>query len=215
MFLPEIAQQFHFAIGKVVLRASDHDRLQFGWNGADIEKVQFLKPNIFVLDKRLQDRDGTGGRGLRWHCHRSRIRQWRFFVAEDVTERVLLALDQIHHRAGDDLLALERGHARPFAQHLIARIDLGHFRGFHRLVATLVIEHEQTLVAHHFVFLEHFLGPRKVAFGIDVLDVDLSLGCVLILSQQALHVRCDRRVREENGDSHLAFDRIEKALGLI
>ena len=50
-FLPKGAQQLHFAIGKIVLRAGDHDGFELGWDNADFEKVQFLKLDVLILDE--------------------------------------------------------------------------------------------------------------------------------------------------------------------
>jgi len=51
---------------------------------------------------------------------------------------------------------------------------------------------------------------------IDVLDVDLSFGRILILGEQTLYVSRDRRIgREEDGDAHLALDGLKKALRLV
>ena len=116
-------------------------------------------------------------------------------MAGDIADRVFFAFDQIDHRAGDRLLAFERGHPRPFAHGHSALIDLRHFRCLHRFIAALVIDHEQTFVADHFVFVEQFLGAGEVPLRIDVLDVDLALGCVLIFGQQTRNVGTDRRAR--------------------
>src|SRR5213592_1277549 len=56
----------------------------------------------------------------------------------------------------------------------------------------LVVNDQKTFVADDFVLVEQLFGARKIAFGIDVLDVDLSFRGVLILGQQILHVRRDR-----------------------
>ena len=57
LFIPEIAQQFHFAIGKIILRPDNHYRFHFGRNRIQVEKVQLLKLDVFVFDKRFQHRD--------------------------------------------------------------------------------------------------------------------------------------------------------------
>ena len=137
-------------------------------------------------------------------------------MPEHVTERVLLAFDQIHHRGGNGLFAFERRHAWTLAQRHSALIDIGHFGGLHRFIAPTVIDHEQTFVADHLVFIEHLFGARKIALRIDVLNVDLTFGRVLILRQQALHVPGDRCVRrKENSDAHFAFDCFEEAFRFV
>ena len=60
LLLPKIAEQFHLAIGEIVLRTVDHDGLELGRNRADIEKIQFLELDVFVLDKCLQHLDRAG-----------------------------------------------------------------------------------------------------------------------------------------------------------
>ena len=137
-------------------------------------------------------------------------------MTSDVTERVLFAFHQIHHRAGDGLFAFERGHAWTFSKLHATRVNVGHFRRFDRLVAAAVVEHEQAFVGHDLVFVEELLCARKVSLRINRLDVDLALGRVLILGQQALHIARDRRRRgKENRDPHLAGHALEKALRLI
>ena len=95
-------------------------------------------------------------------------------------------------------------------------IDFGHFGSLHRLVASFVINHQQTLVADDLVFIEHLFGAGKIALGIDVLNVDLSFPRVLIFRQQILHVRADGCVRgKENSNVHLAFDGAEETFRLV
>jgi len=49
-----------------------------------------------------------------------------------------------------------------------------------------------------------------------MLDIDLSLTGILIFRKQILNVRSNRSIRrKENGDAHLAPERIEKTLRFI
>jgi hypothetical protein len=49
-----------------------------------------------------------------------------------------------------------------------------------------------------------------------LLDVDLSFPGVLILGQQILNVRSDRRAgRKENRDAHVALERVKETLRLV
>src|SRR6266542_2357596 len=83
-------------------------------------------------------------------------------------------------------------------------------------VATVVIEHQKTLVRDDFVFIEQLLGAGKIPLGIDMLDINLSFTGILIFRQQILNVRGNRRVgRKENGDAHLALERVEETLRFI
>ena len=146
MFFPEIAQQFHFTIRKVVLRAGHDDRLHVGRDLAQLVKVKFLELNVFVFDKRFQNRD------------RALFPQRRLFVAEHVAERIFLPFNQVHHGASQGLFALECRHARAFPEGHATLVYLGHLGGLNRLISALVIDHDQTLVGDHLVLIEELLG---------------------------------------------------------
>ncbi len=137
-------------------------------------------------------------------------------MSDDVADHVFLPFHDVHHRARDGLLALEGGHARPFAEHLVSLIDVRHFRGLHDLVATFVVDDDDVFLGHDFVFIEDLFGASQAARGIDILDVDFSLGRVLVFLQEILHVLADGVAGiEENGQADFAFDRLEEALRFI
>ena len=111
------------------MRSDDQDRLQFRGNCADVEEIQILELNIFVLNERFQHRDGAV------------FGKWRLLVTEHVAESVFLALYQIHHRTRNRLFAFEGGDARTFPDGHSALIDLRHLGRFHGFVATFVINY--------------------------------------------------------------------------
>ena len=134
----------------------------------------------------------------------------------DVTKNLFFPFYQVHHRAGDGLLAFECSHTWAFPEGHSALINIGHLRRLNRFVAAIVIEHQQTLVGDNFVFIEELFGAGKIPVGVDVFDVDLSLAGILIFRQQILNVRGNWRARrKENRDAHLAFERIEETLRFI
>src|ERR1700731_508768 len=204
LFVPKIPQQLHLAIGEIVLRPIDHDRFHLGRNGGHLEQIQFLKFYVLAFDHHLEDRD------------QSAFRERRFLVAEDVTENVFLALDEIHQRARDRLLAFESPDLWLLAEHRIALVDLRHLGGLDRFVAAVVLENDETFVADDFVFVDDFLGPGKIPVRIDNLDVHFPLRGILIFGEKGGDVRTDRVVRrEENRRPHFAFDRLEETFRLI
>src|SRR5204862_7705633 len=106
--------------------------------------------------------------GRRWFEYPSLL--WPEHVAHDV----FLSFHQIDHRAGDCLLALERGNLWRLAEHRIALVHFCHLRRFYRFVTAVVIEDDLALVADYFVSIHQRLGARITPVGIDVLDIDLS-----------------------------------------
>ena len=186
------------------MRSDDQDRLQFRWNCADVEEIQLLELDIFALNERLQHGDIAVSRE-RW-----------LFVAEHIAESIFLALDYIHHRARNCLLAFESADTRAFSESHSALVDLRHLGRLHGFVASFVINHQETFVTYHLVFVEHLFRAGKIAFRIDAFDVDLSFARILVFRQQILHVSGNWRARgKENNDPHLAFDGAEETLCLI
>ena len=188
-------QQLHLALGKIVLRPDDRDRLNVRWNFRDLEQIQFLELDVLVFNHRFHQRKRTArarfGRHRRRQTRR-RVRDRRLLVAEHIADDVLLSFHEIDHRARDRLLALERRDLRRLAEHRIALVDLRHLGCFHRLVAVVVIENDLAL------------------------DIDHSFRGILILGQERLHVLADGIVRgEENRHPHFAFDRFQEALRLV
>ena len=184
MFVPETAQHLHFPFGKIVLRPHNHHCIYIGWDCRLIEKVQLLKLDVFILNKRLQQRDRARG-----------CRKRRFLVTRDVSQGLLFPFQKVDHRAGDRLFAFECGDAGTFAHCHPTLVNIGHLRGLHCFVASVVVEHQKAFVRDDLVFIEQLLGPGKIPLRIDLLDVDLSFPGVLIFGQQILKVRGDRRAR--------------------
>jgi len=142
-------------------------------------------------------------------------KRW-FLVTGDITKGLLFPFDKIHHRAGDGLLAFECSHTRAFAERHSALVEFGHLGCLNGLIATLVIEHQKAFVRDNLVFVEQLFGAGKIPLRIDMLDIDLSLTGILIFRKQILNVRSNRSIRrKENGDAHLAPERIEKTLRFI
>ena len=187
------------------MRPDDHHCIDIGRDCRLIEKVQLLKLDVFILDKRLQQRDWARGR-----------RKRRLLVTRDVSQGLLFPFDKIDHRARDRLLAFECGDPRAFAERHPALVNIGHLRCLHCFVAPIVVEHQEAFIGDDLVFIEQLLGPGKIPLRIDLLDVDLSFPGVLIFGQQILNVRGDRRARrKENRDAHLALERVKETLRLV
>ena len=102
----------------------------------------------------------------------------RLLMTDQVSEHVLFTFDEVHHCAGDRLLAFERSDSRAFSECHAALINVGHLRSLYSFVSTLVIDDDQTFVADYLVFVQNFLGPGEISFWVNVFDVDrLRLRC--------------------------------------
>ena len=114
------------------------------------------------------------------------------------------------------MLALERRDLGRLAQHRISLVDFRHLGPFHGLAPAVVIEDQQVFACDDLVFIEKLFRPRKIALGIDILDVEFSLGGVLIFRQQPLDVAGNRIVRQkENRDPCLAWHALKEALCFV